>query len=131
MQTLTRLQLITLYTQFNCNLWRSEIKTLLSADPLATDDTDIVIPQALIVKLKQKGLSVQLDAVMKMGIELDDDHTIIPDDGQTIRFHGALLIGRRIKGIYVGKSFFLSEDFNWEIKEDDEGAMCLIPTKRK
>ena len=29
------------------------------------------------------------------------------------------------------KAFFLSEGFNWEIKRDSEGVLCLIPTKKK
>lgn len=37
----------------------------------------------------------------------------------------------RSSGEYMNKAFFLSEGFNWEIKRDSEGALCLIPTKKK
>ena len=37
---------------------------------------------------------------------------------------------RRGEGPYSGKSFYLSNEFNWEIVIDD-GSKCLVPTRRK
>ena len=31
---------------------------------------------------------------------------------------------------YKDKAFFLSDDYNWEIKTDSDGTLCLIPTKK-
>ena len=34
-------------------------------------------------------------------------------------------------GEYAYKSIYLDPKFNWEIKVDDLGVTCLIPTKKK
>ena len=34
-------------------------------------------------------------------------------------------------GWYKDKSFWLNDIFNWEIKKDSKGKLCLIPTKKK
>jgi len=36
----------------------------------------------------------------------------------------------RIDGEYEFKAIYLSADFNWEIKTDSEGLLCLIPTRK-
>lgn len=33
-------------------------------------------------------------------------------------------------GEFVNKAFALSNECNWELKEDDNGTLCLIPTKK-
>lgn len=35
----------------------------------------------------------------------------------------------RTSGIYQNKGFFLNKTHNWVIKRDDQGSLCLIPTK--
>ena len=37
----------------------------------------------------------------------------------------------RVGGEYKNKAFVLHEDYNWEIKKDSFGFLCLIPTKKK
>jgi len=39
------------------------------------------------------------------------------------------LIDVRESGKYGGKAFYLTSDFKWEIKADEYGVQCLIPTK--
>jgi hypothetical protein len=41
------------------------------------------------------------------------------------------IIRDREQGKYKSKSFLLSERFNWEIKKDSLGQLCLIPTRIK
>ena len=43
--------------------------------------------------------------------------------------HGMIQV--RAGNEHRNKAFFLSEGFNWEIKRDSEGLLCLIPTKKK
>jgi hypothetical protein len=38
---------------------------------------------------------------------------------------------KRIDGEYENKSFFLNDNYNWEIIKDSNGMLCLIPTKKK
>ena len=40
-------------------------------------------------------------------------------------------INIRVGGEYENKAFALHEDYNWEIKKDSFGFVCLIPTKKK
>jgi hypothetical protein len=40
-------------------------------------------------------------------------------------------INIRVGGEYENKAFALHEDYNWEIKKDSFGFLCLIPTKKK
>ncbi len=41
------------------------------------------------------------------------------------------ILAIRESGPYMNKAFFLSDDYNWETKEDVYGVLCLIPTKKK
>ena len=41
------------------------------------------------------------------------------------------ILAIRESGEYKNKSFYLSDDYNWEVKVDVHGALCLIPTKKK
>jgi len=36
----------------------------------------------------------------------------------------------RRHGEYAGRAFFLSNSYNWELKKDKVGKLCLIPTKK-
>jgi hypothetical protein len=40
------------------------------------------------------------------------------------------IIDVRESGEYIHRSFYLNENFEWNIIEDDEGHSCLIPTKK-
>ena len=44
---------------------------------------------------------------------------------------GRSVIQKRFNGEYARKSLLLDHYYNWEIKKDDEGYLCLIPTKKK
>jgi hypothetical protein len=41
------------------------------------------------------------------------------------------LIALRAKCEYGNKSFWLNSNYNWEIKQDTDNVLCLIPTKKK
>jgi hypothetical protein len=41
-----------------------------------------------------------------------------------------LLIGLRITREYSNKSFWLNPNYNWELKQDSDNVLCLIPTKK-
>ena len=32
---------------------------------------------------------------------------------------------------YVNKAFYLNDEFDWEIKKDSQGHLCLVPTRKK
>lgn len=41
------------------------------------------------------------------------------------------IIDIRLSGEYENKSLWLSEIYNWEMKKDSIGKLCLIPTRKK
>jgi hypothetical protein len=41
------------------------------------------------------------------------------------------IFGVRTRGNLKNKSFWLNRDYDWGLNFDDEGALCLIPTKKK
>jgi hypothetical protein len=44
---------------------------------------------------------------------------------------GYSLLSNRNSGLYENKAFALSNDFEWEIKLDHQGILCLIPIPKK
>lgn len=66
-----------------------------------------------------------------------EDKSVIISDNETLgdgSFNSKKLITNkliaiRIYGDYKNKSFCLNSEYNWVIKEDGFGAICLIPTK--
>ena len=44
---------------------------------------------------------------------------------------GRAVIEKRFDGEYAHKSLLLDEVYDWEIKKDSKGYLCLIPTKKK
>ena len=44
---------------------------------------------------------------------------------------GRAVIKKRYNGEYAHKSLLLEDVYNWEIKKDSKGKLCLIPTKKK
>jgi hypothetical protein len=63
----------------------------------------------------------------------DDDGSVNLTGVDSFELHGASnqMIDVRRGYEYGNKAFGLSSKYNWEIKEDSEGALCLIPTKKK
>lgn len=63
----------------------------------------------------------------------DDDGSVNLTGVDSFELHGASnqMIDVRRGYEYGNKAFGLSNKYNWEIKRDSEGALCLIPTKKK
>ena len=40
------------------------------------------------------------------------------------------LITMRVGGSLKNKAFYLNSRFNWELKKDLSGTLCLVPTKK-
>jgi hypothetical protein len=45
--------------------------------------------------------------------------------------HSNDLIDVRFEHEYKDKAFYLNENYNWELKKDSVGLLCLIPTKKE
>lgn len=73
----------------------------------------------------------QFPEFKKKEIDLTDKTTInnlqlFKEDGNA----GNSLIAIRGAGNFYGKGFYLNPHFKWEIKSDDLGSNCLVPTKQ-
>ena len=42
----------------------------------------------------------------------------------------SLIVADRLSGEFKSKALALSDNYNWEIKRDSQGILCLIPTKK-
>ena len=75
----------------------------------------------------------QLPIVSKY-LKQDDvsvDVTDLQVDGNGFLYGNYYVIRDREQGEYRRKSFLLSQQYKWEIKKDELGQLCLIPTKKK
>jgi len=130
-QTLTRAQLITLHSGDSCADWRKEIEAILLSAPLALDTTSITIPQKSIDLLIKKGSATQKSLVMSAGIKLEEDKSVEVPPAAIQEQRLGVLLGTRNGGEYKNKSFYLNNSlYNWELKTDSMGTLCLIPTKK-
>lgn len=131
-QTLTRAQLLEMHTKDTCADWRNEIESILLSAPLAFDTTPITIPQKSIDLLIKKGNITQKSLVMSAGIKLEEDKSVeVPIVTAVNSKNGITILCTRQGGEYKSKAFFLNNTlYNWELKTDNEGSLCLIPTKK-
>jgi hypothetical protein len=131
-QTLTRAQLIRLYSKDTCTDWRKEIESILSTAPLAWGGDHISIPQKSIDLLLNKGSAAQKLLVKAAGIILEEDKSVTLPTREVLANDGTTILCTRQGGEYEGKAFFLnSGEYNWEIKTDSNRVLCLIPTKKR
>jgi hypothetical protein len=61
----------------------------------------------------------------------DDSVDLSKIDNSLLRSASNNMLDVRDSDEYKNKAFYLSGDFNWEIKSDPIGVVCLIPTKKK
>ena len=84
-----------------------------------------LVPPITIDEIKQKIAELQ-DAVKKLEEAKEEDNSVVVDDDFMERY-----IQIRNTHEYKDKAIFLSRVcYNWELKEDSAGFLCLIPTKK-
>ena len=125
MQTLTRKQLVDLYNQFECNDFRKVIEEILKSNPISLDYTLFPIGDKYMELFIQKGTPEQKKAVMKLGVVLIGDKSVDVTD-----FIARKFIAVRNSDEYQNKAFYLNPIYDWEIKKDAYGILCLTPTKK-
>lgn len=64
--------------------------------------------------------------------EVFDDYKYLSKDELICKsgFINRNMIDIRISDKFKNKGYYLSDSYNWEIITDDNGVLCLIPTKR-
>jgi hypothetical protein len=114
-----------------CSSWKTTLEQFGRRNPL---EDYIELSQEEINIMFKACTENQLPIVSKY-LKQDDgsvDVTKFKFDGDGILDDKSFYIIRdREWGKYRKKSFLLSPRYNWEIKEDELGYLCLIPTKKK
>ena len=107
-----------------CPNWKDVLEHYGSRNPL---ENYIELTQEEVNKMFIACTSSQLPIVSKY-LKHDDDGSV---DLSDFVLTDSSILQIRIEENYKNKSFFLSNDYDWEIKKDDLEHLCLIPTKKK
>jgi len=114
-----------------CSEWKQKLVTYVTRKPLED-----------YIELTQEEVNQMFDACTKEQLPIVSKYLKKEDDGSVdvtefnTNMHGFCdnnyyVIRDRQHGSYSKKSFLLSSQYNWEIKKDELGELCLIPTKKK
>lgn len=106
-----------------CSTWKITLEGWGSRNPLED-----------YIELSQKEIDMMFNAsdnnqksILSKYLKQDDWSVDLSDLNISLN----KIIDVRKSGEYENKSFWLSESYNWEIKKDSIGKLCLIPTKKK
>ncbi len=114
-----------------CSSWKETLEQFGRRNPLED-----------YIELSQKEIDIMFDACTKEQLPIVSKY-LKQDDGSvdlskitvelvnSIWLDGESIIEVRNRGEYKDKSLWLNDIFNWEIKKDSKGLLCLIPTKNK
>ena len=128
-QSISRSDLKTVHSHV-CSKWQDVIKDKLKENIF---DESIFVPNDLLIKAFEEADSDQTKLLLKYfyqpleSKEVNMNEWI--EDVKLFRKSCRELIDVRENGKYGGKAFYLTSDFKWEIKADEYGVQCLIPTK--
>lgn len=106
-----------------CDEWQGKLKSFGYRNPLENyiDLTNEEVNEMFFASNdKQK-------SILSKYLKQDDDSV----DVSGCNISTNKIIDIRGSGEYENKSFWLSEIYNWEMKKDSIGKLCLIPTKKK
>lgn len=82
-----------------------------------------ILKAAKVSENSKKVLEKLFPEVFKEGI-------ITQEEGKFFINRESILIDVRGTGNLMNKSIYLHADFDWQIKKDDKGCKCLIPTRK-
>ena len=111
-----------------CSSWKETLEQFGRRNPLED-----------YIELTQEEINIMFDACTKEQLPIVSKY-LKKDDGSVdiMKFKceiydndGRAVIEKRVIGQYQNKSFYLDDKFDWEIRKDEYGESCLIPTKKK
>ncbi len=111
-----------------CPNWKDVLEHYGSRNPL---EDYIELTQEEIDIMFNACTKEQLPIVSKYLKQNDGSVDIMKFKGQIYDNDGHAVIEKRCYGEYGHKSLLLDDAYNWEIKKDYKGKLCLIPTKKK
>jgi hypothetical protein len=111
-----------------CPNWKDVLEHYGSRNPL---EDYIELTQDEVDNMFAACTTEQLPIVSKYLKQDDGSVDIMKFKGQIYDNDGRAVIEKRCYGEYGYKSLLLDDAYNWEIKKDSKGKLCLIPTKKK
>lgn len=113
-----------------CSNWKAVLERYGANSPL---EDYIELTQEQVNNMFKACTKEQLPIISKY-LKLDDgsvDVTNFPLSGKGFCDGNFYIIRDSEWGEYKKQSFLLSQRYDWEIKTDNVGQLCLIPTKKK
>jgi hypothetical protein len=111
-----------------CPNWKDVLEHYGSRNPL---EDYIELTQEEVDKMFNACTKEQLPIVSKYLNQIDGGINFDKISGTILISNAQELIAKRCFGEYEYKSFYLHREYNWEIRKDSQGELCLIPTKKK
>lgn len=111
-----------------CSNWKGKLEGMGIRNPL---EDYIELTQEEVDAMFKACTKEQLSIVSKYLKQDDGSVDITKFNGKIFGEDGRAVIEKRFFGEYANKSLFLGGGYNWEIKTDELGQLCLIPTKKK
>jgi len=110
-----------------CSSWKETLEQFGRRNPLED-----------YIELSQEEINIMFDACTKEQLPIvskylkkDDGSVNVSNFSGDIRNGDKDIIRIRKYEEYTDKGFWLSNDYDWEIKTDSDSELCLIPTKIK
>jgi hypothetical protein len=112
-----------------CSAWKKQLAEKWANNIVLGDE--IEVSEEFYKEMRAACTAPQNELFDKIFGKDDDsvDLSMLNKPGIDSTTHGMIQV--RGGSEHRNKAFFLSEGFNWEIKRDSEGLLCLIPTKKK
>jgi hypothetical protein len=111
-----------------CSNWKAVLERYGANSPL---EDYIELTQEQVDNMFKACTATQLPIVSKYLKQDDGSVDISKVTGGFSDENDYGFIGRRLSCAYRNKSFWLNDNYNWELKRDEDGVLCLIPTKKK
>jgi len=128
-QTISRSNLKAIHSRV-CSKWQAKIEDKLKENIF---DETISVPKDLLIEAFEEADLDQTKLLLKYFYQPVESKEVTMEewieDIKLFRKSCRELIDVRESGKYGGKAFYLTSDFKWEIKADEYGVQCLIPTK--
>jgi hypothetical protein len=111
-----------------CSYWKGKLQGMGIRNPF---ENYVDLTQEEVDEMFKACTKEQLPIVSKYLKQDDGSVDVMQFRCDIYDKEGRSVIQKRFNGEYARKSLLLDHYYNWEIKKDDEGYLCLIPTKKK
>jgi hypothetical protein len=111
-----------------CNAWKKQLAEKWANNIVLGNE--IEISEEFYKEMRVACTAPQNELFDKIFGEDDGSVDLSKIDDSLLRSASNNMLDVRDSDEYKNKAFYLLDDFNWEIKRDPIGVVCLIPTKK-